>query len=435
MRAKPSIVTAAATLAALALSGPATAAPGQVRFVHGVTELGTLDAYVDGRKVDRLTRGEIGVYARLASGSHRYQLRRAGRVRYSGTFVLPSAKARTLVVSGTTWKLNDQVRIVKDRSTRPFGVGSLRIAHRSPDGPALDVWAQAAGSSRLVRIVRGASYPRDADVLLAAGRYTLRVRRPGSSRTLLTVRNVVLAAGDLRTVWLLGSFDRRPRELAFSAATSTEVLPAAWDQAWVRVANATTLPAPLKICLGSATFATLGRGTARPPSGLYKPLPAGSRRVAVVAAAQACAVASPRVATTVALPRQGAVTLAVFEDTASGPGALGLATIADDITRTPAGRTRVRVVNLAVGAGPAQASFGTRTAYTGLGYAVPSEERLIAAGPAQFSASLTAPVAGFARALAMPANTATTVLLLGDALAGAADPLTPRSLALRSRLQ
>ena len=72
-----------------------------------------------------------------------------------------------------------QLKVLRDRDTISRHLTRLRVAHTSPDAPAVDVQAKLAG--RWVQVVRDLEFEASGYLLLPAWKYRLRIVAAGTN--------------------------------------------------------------------------------------------------------------------------------------------------------------------------------------------------------------------------------------------------------------
>jgi hypothetical protein len=93
--------------------------------------------------------------------------------------------------------------VLRDRDTRSRYLTRLRVAHTSPDAPAVDVQAKLAG--RWVRVVRHLEFGEASGyLLLPAGKYRLRIVAAGTSTVVKDLGKVRLKGSTSYTAWAVG---------------------------------------------------------------------------------------------------------------------------------------------------------------------------------------------------------------------------------------
>jgi hypothetical protein len=187
----------------LALPAGAVAEQGQalVRVVHLAPGAPNVDVYVDGtRMIAAVPFKTASKYHRMPASTHMLVLRPAGSAANS----TPSASQRVSVAPGVAYTVvllgtpvQPQIRVAKDDfSAPPPGKARLRIINAAPQSPPLDVGV--AGGPVLFRNVTFGMVSNFVPV--TAGRFSLEVRRAGTSTVLFTQGASTLPAGTIITV-------------------------------------------------------------------------------------------------------------------------------------------------------------------------------------------------------------------------------------------
>jgi len=197
--------------------------------------------------------------------------------------------------------------------------GWLRLAHLSPNTPAVDVYLYPVGSQTALIVLKHVAYGTESPYeRVRAGEYTVAMRAagapPASKPVLSTLVNV--AAGHAYTVAGMGPFKALRLQVLADRLTTPP------GRALVRIIQASLLDKQVSVRIGSATIAPkLEFGTATS----YVALKPGTLTVHVAGAA---ANASSRVAfpagsihTLVVLDDPGRLTIQVLEDAAGSTAA------------------------------------------------------------------------------------------------------------------
>jgi hypothetical protein len=96
-----------------------------------------------------------------------------------------------------------QLKVLRDRDTISRHLTRLRVAHTSPDAPAVDVQAKLAG--RWIRIVRDLEFGEATGyLLLPAWKYRLRIVAAGTDTVVKDLGKVRLKGSTSYTAWAVG---------------------------------------------------------------------------------------------------------------------------------------------------------------------------------------------------------------------------------------
>jgi hypothetical protein len=96
-----------------------------------------------------------------------------------------------------------QLRVLRDRDTISRHLTRLRVAHTSPDAPAVDVQAKLFG--RWVPVVRDLEFGEASGyLLLPAWTYRLRIVAAGTDTVVKDLGRVRLRGGTSATAWAVG---------------------------------------------------------------------------------------------------------------------------------------------------------------------------------------------------------------------------------------
>ena len=197
----------------LAFAVPAAAGGGRtakVRAFHNSPDTPAVDIYVNGAKtLSNVAYGTLSDYLRVPRGTYNVQVKVApsttsdpaaleADVRLGGK---PTTIAAIGSLTGDGAPL--QLKVLRDRDTRSRYLTRLRVAHTSPDAPAVDVQAKLAG--RWVRVVRGLEFGETSGyLLLPAGKYRLRIVAAGTNTVVKDLGQVRLKGGTSSTAWAVG---------------------------------------------------------------------------------------------------------------------------------------------------------------------------------------------------------------------------------------
>jgi hypothetical protein len=114
-----------------------------------------------------------------------------------------------------------QLKVLRDRDTRSRHLTRLRVAHTSPDAPAVDVQAKLFG--RWVRVVRGLEFGETSGyLLLPAGKYRLRIVAAGTDTVVKDLGKVRLKGGASSTAWAVGFLSPTGDYPGFGVFVSTD---------------------------------------------------------------------------------------------------------------------------------------------------------------------------------------------------------------------
>lgn len=204
--ASAGLAVALLLVVAFAASPPAAAQtdPGTVRIVHGVSDLGPIDVYIDGRlAVVGATFPSATDPLTLAAGDHRIAATASGSglnaaIIDSALTVEPGTSADIAVVGSAA----DMPAILfpVDTSSLDADRARLRVVHGSADAGPLDV--SFVGGDAIFPTVEYRAASEYAEV--PAGTYALDVRAPGAELPTITLPDLVLAPGEVADVYVVG---------------------------------------------------------------------------------------------------------------------------------------------------------------------------------------------------------------------------------------
>ncbi|MBC8161676.1 MAG: DUF4397 domain-containing protein, partial [Roseiflexaceae bacterium] len=198
----------AALMPQLNPAGAAERGKVRVRIVHAVPDFGPVDVYIKNTKrLSNVSFFTVSEYLTLAPGSTKVQVVAAGRtpshsnsvVDTSFTFV--SGQDYSVVARGTASSSDSAgvggTLVTDDTSLPAFGQARVRVAHFSPDAPAVDIYANGA------KVLDALSYLNTSGYLdVPAGTYTFGVAPAGGS--VIYTTTATLAAGQVATAWANG---------------------------------------------------------------------------------------------------------------------------------------------------------------------------------------------------------------------------------------
>lgn len=412
---------------------------GTVRFLHASPNAPAVDIYVNGKKaVAGLARGKITSYLDLGAGTYNYAIRAAGARRLpnnivlSGRVAVASNRVATIAVTNAASNRH-RLRVVtlRDAAVRPFGAARLRVAHLSPDAPPVDIVLQGAGKvvSKL-RFTATSPY-----LTIPAGTYTFNVRLAGTTKNVLTLRNVRIGAGQLYTAWALGAVAPRRGELGLRGLVTTDKLPGRYARTQLRVLHASPGAPNVDVYVdGQRAIPDLPFGSAAPDDGSYLKLPSGAAAVAIRPAG-ADPASPPVYSANLDLAPQATVTAAARGQLADNT--FTVSALIDDVSPTT-GKARVTVAHLSPNT-PAVDVYADASNTSGApaisGLAFPTGSTSLLVPPATYTFGVT--VAG-SKALALtagpaplPANSTTVVYAIG--LLGGTPALTTKALTTQLR--
>jgi hypothetical protein len=196
----------------LAFAAPASAGGGstKVRVFHDSPDTPPVDIYVNGAKtLSNVAYGTLSDYLRVPQGTYKVQVKVAPSTEKSPAALqarvrlgrLPTTIAAIGSLAGDGEPL--QLKVLRDRDTGSRYLARLRVAHTSPDAPAVDVQARLGG--RWVRVVRNLEFGEDSRYLvLPASTYRLRIVAAGTSTVVKDLGKVKLKGGTSATAWAVG---------------------------------------------------------------------------------------------------------------------------------------------------------------------------------------------------------------------------------------
>jgi Domain of unknown function (DUF4397) len=205
-------ILAAALVLAFA-AAPASASGGataRVRAFHDSPDTPPVDIYVNGQKaLTGVTYGTLSDYLEVPKGTYNVQVKvapsTAGDPAALEADVRLGARPTTIAAIGSLTGDGGplQLKVLRDRDTYSRHLTRLRIAHTSPDAPAVDIQVKLAG--RWYRIVRNLEFGEATGYLLLPARsYRLRIVAAGTSTVVKDLGKVRLRGSTSYTAWAVG---------------------------------------------------------------------------------------------------------------------------------------------------------------------------------------------------------------------------------------
>jgi hypothetical protein len=197
----------------LAFAAPASAGGGgtaKVRAFHNSPDTPPVDIYVNGAKtLANVSYGTLSGYLEVPKGTYHVQVKvapsNAGDPAALEADVRLGRRPTTIAAIGSLTGDGGplQLKVLRDRDTISRSLTRLRVAHTSPDAPAVDVQAKLFG--RWVRVVRDLEFGEASGYLLApAGKYRLRIVAAGTSTVVKDLGKVRLKGSTSYTAWAVG---------------------------------------------------------------------------------------------------------------------------------------------------------------------------------------------------------------------------------------
>jgi hypothetical protein len=215
----------------LAFAVPASAHGGgtaKVRAFHNSPDTPPVDIYVNGAKtLSNVAYGTLSDYLEVPRGTYNVQVKVAPSTASDPAALeadVPLGKRPTTIaaigsLTGDGEPL--QLKVLRDRDTISRHLTRLRVAHTSPDAPAVDVQVRLFG--RWVRVVRDLEFGEDSGYLLApAGKYRLRIVAAGTSTVVKDLGKVRLKGSTSSTAWAVGFLTPTDDYPGFDVFVSTD---------------------------------------------------------------------------------------------------------------------------------------------------------------------------------------------------------------------
>jgi hypothetical protein len=220
-----------AAVLVLAFAVPASAQGGpaaRVRAFHNSPDTPAVDIYVNGVKtLSDVTYSTLSDYLEVPRGTYNVQVKvapsSAGDPAALEADVRLGRRPTTIAAIGSLTGDGEplQLKVLRDRDTISRHLTRLRVAHTSPDAPAVDVQAKLFG--RWVRVVRNLEFGEDSGYLLApAGKYRLRIVAAGTSTVVKDLGKVRLKGSTSSTAWAVGFLTPTDDYPGFDVFVSTD---------------------------------------------------------------------------------------------------------------------------------------------------------------------------------------------------------------------
>ena len=226
------VLVGAILAAALVLAFAAPASAGghgtaKVRAFHNSPDTPAVDIYVNGAKtLSDVTYGTLSDYLEVPKGTYNVQVKVAPSTASDPAALeadvrlgkRPTTIAAIGSLTGDGGAL--QLKVLRDRDTISRHLTRLRVAHTSPDAPAVDVQAKLAG--RWVRVVRDLVFGEATGLLLPAGKYRLRIVAAGTNTVVKDLGKVRLKGSTSYTAWAVGFLSPNDDYPGFDVFVSTD---------------------------------------------------------------------------------------------------------------------------------------------------------------------------------------------------------------------
>ena len=198
----------------LAFAAPASAhgsGTAKVRAFHNSPDTPAVDIYVNGAKaLSDVTYGTLSGYLEVPPGTYNVQVKVAPSTTDDPAALEADVRlgSRPTTIAAIGSLTGDggalQLKVLRDRDTVSRYLTRLRVAHTSPDAPAVDVQARLAG--HWYRIVRDLEFGEATGyLLLPAWSYRLRIVAAGTNTVVKDLGRVRLKGSTSYTAWAVGS--------------------------------------------------------------------------------------------------------------------------------------------------------------------------------------------------------------------------------------
>jgi hypothetical protein len=215
----------------LAVAGPASASgsgTAKVRAFHNSPDPPAVDIYVNGAKaLSDVSYGTLSDYLEVPTGTYNVQVKvspsdgddpaaleadvRLGR--------RPTTIAAIGSLTGDGEAL--RLKVLRDRDTISRYLTRLRVAHTSPDAPAVDIQAKLGG--RWIRVVRNLEFGQTTGyLLLPAWKYRLRIVAAGTDTVVKDLGKLRLRGSTSYTAWAVGFLTPNDNDPGFGVFVSKD---------------------------------------------------------------------------------------------------------------------------------------------------------------------------------------------------------------------
>jgi hypothetical protein len=205
-------ILAAALVLAFA-AAPASASGGattKFRAFHDSPDTPPVDIYVNGQKaLAGVGYGTLSDYLRVPRGTYHVQVKVAPSTASDPAALAADVRlgSRPTTIAAIGSLTGDgaplQLKVLRDRDTYSRYLTRLRVAHTSPDAPAVDIQAKLAG--RWIPVVRNLEFGEASGyLLLPAWTYRLRIVAAGTNTVVKDLGRVRLRGSTSYTAWAVG---------------------------------------------------------------------------------------------------------------------------------------------------------------------------------------------------------------------------------------
>jgi hypothetical protein len=215
----------------LAVAAPASAhgnRTARVRAFHNSPDTPAVDIYVNGAKtLSGVTHGTLSDYLLVPRGTYHVEVKVAPSTTDDPAALEADVRlgSRPTTIAAIGSLTGDggplQLKVVRDRDTVSRYLTRLRVAHTSPDAPAVDVQVKLAG--RWYRVVRGLEFGEATGyLLLPAWSYRLRIVAAGTNTVVKDLGKVRLRGSTSYTAWAVGFLTSNDDYPGFDVFVSTD---------------------------------------------------------------------------------------------------------------------------------------------------------------------------------------------------------------------
>jgi Domain of unknown function (DUF4397) len=221
-------ILAAALVLAFAAPASATGGTARARAFHNSPDTPAVDIYVNGAKtLSNVTYGTLSDYLQVPKGTYNVQIKVAPSTERDPAALEADVRLgrRPVTIAAIGSLTGDggalQLKVLRDRDTISRHLTRLRVAHTSPDAPAVDVQAKVFG--KWIPVVRDLSFGEATGYLLApAGKYRLRIVAADTNTPVKDLGKVRLKGGTSYTAWAVGFLTPTDDYPGFDVLVSTD---------------------------------------------------------------------------------------------------------------------------------------------------------------------------------------------------------------------
>jgi hypothetical protein len=270
----------------------------QVQVAHFSPDAPNVDIYADGTKVlSDVSFRSVSKYLSVPAGTRTFKITAAGdpsTVAFEGDVTVEANMEYTIAATGELQSEDtafEPLVLVDDTSEIGSETARIRVAHVSPDAPAVDITTAADGSA----LIDGAAFGDAASVEVPAGEYTLQIRGDTDSNDgeIVDTYTVALNGGTVYTAFAGGYLtpDDETADKPFDLTLTTDAGEGGGgliETANVRVAHMSPDAPNVDVYVDGSTVLS---DVSFRAVGKYLSVPAGDRQIKLTAAGDPSTVA------------------------------------------------------------------------------------------------------------------------------------------------